>query len=359
MGGRGRVATNRSIFAGLQSFVGLFARGAPHGAGSSVIALLSLGLLVAPASAQEPVRIGIGFGLAFLPAYICEDLKLVEKYGRQAHLDLKASYQRFLGARPMQAAVGANAIDVAPFGIAPFLSAWEKAKDTPQQILAVSGLTTLSPVLLTNRPEVRTLADFRTSDRIAIPSASAPQLYLLQMQSEKVFGQYDKLRNQIVVLPHPDAVADLLSGNGRVAGYFSSAPFTEFALADGRVHKVLSASDVIDGKTSFLMLGATKAYVTAHPKAPEAVAKAMDEAARLIHDDPHRAAEIFLSHEPLRTLDTAALAVILADIKDEFGSTVHGVAAFAEFMNRHGELKEPPQSWKEIVVPALLDAPNS
>src|SRR5580658_7298827 len=44
--------------------------------------------LVAPAMAEE-VRIGIGFGLAFLPTYICEDAKLVEKYGKEAHLDLK------------------------------------------------------------------------------------------------------------------------------------------------------------------------------------------------------------------------------------------------------------------------------
>lgn len=318
-----------------------------------------LALCAAPASAEEPVRIGLGFGLAFLPAYICEDLKLVEKYGRQAHLDLKASYQRFFGARPLQAAIGTEVIDIAPFGIAPLLANWQKTKDTPQQILAVSGLTTLPPVLLANRPEVRTLADFRSSDRIAIPSASAPQLYLLQMQSEKVFGQYDKLRSQIVVRSHPDAVADLLAEKGPIAGYFSSAPFTELALADGRVHKVLSAADVIEGKTSFLILGATKAYVAAHPKTPEAIAKAMDEAARLIHDDPHRAAEIFLAHEPSRTLDAGMLAAILSDIKDEFGSPVHGVAAFADFMNRHGELKEPPQSWKEIVAPALLDAPNT
>jgi NitT/TauT family transport system substrate-binding protein len=307
-------------------------------------ALLSLLLLISPALAEEPVRIGLGFELAFLPVYICEDLKLVEKYGKTAHLALQLSYQRFLGAGPLQEALGTDAIDMAPFGTAPLLAAWEKAKNTPRQIFAVSGLTTLPPVLLTNRAEVHTLADFRSADRIAVPSASAPQLYLLQMQSEKVFGQYDKLRGQIVVLSHPDAVADLLAAKDSVAGYFSSAPFTEIALADGRVHKVLSAADVIDGKASFLAIGATKAYIAAHPKVPETVAKAMDEAARIIHDDPRRAAEIYLAHEPSKTFDAAAIAAVLGDIKDEFGSAVHGIAAFADFMGRHGELKSPPQS---------------
>ena len=322
-------------------------------------ALCALSALTIPASAEEAVRIGIGFGLAFLPAYICDDLKLIEKYGKDAHLDLKASYQRFMGAGPLQEAIGAGTIDMGPFGAAPLLAAWEKAKDTPRQILAVSGITTLPPVLLTNRANVRTLADFRPGDRIAIPAPKAPQFYLLQMQAEKVFGQYDRLRKQIVILPNPDAVTTLVAGTGPVSGYFSSAPFTEIALADGRIHKVLSAADVIDGKASFLIMGATRAYVAAHPGVAEAVAKAMDEAARMIHDDPHHAAEIYLVHEPFKTLDVAAVAAIIEGIKDEFGSPVHGVQAFADFMGRHGELKTPPQSWKEIVAPALLNSPST
>jgi len=323
----------------------------------SVLAVLWL--LSGQAAAQEPVRIGIGSGLAFLPAYICDDLDLIEKYGKQAHLDLKANFPRFTGAGPLQEALAAGTIDIAPFGTVPLLSEWERTSGSPRQLLAVSGMTTLPPVLLTNRANVRTLADFGKGDRIAIPAATAPQLYLLQMQSEKLFGKYDRLRDQIVVLPHPQAAGALIAGGGALAGYFSSAPFTEIALADARVHKVLSGTDVIGGKASFLILAAPKAYVMTHPGVVEAVGKAMDEAARLIHDDPHRAAEVFLVHEPSKMLDVTAVAAIIDDIKDEFGSPVHGVQAFADFIGRHGGLKAPPKSWKEIVAPALLDSPSS
>jgi NitT/TauT family transport system substrate-binding protein len=319
------------------------------------LAALWLALAVAaPAWAEEPVRIGLGFGLAFLPIYVCEDLKLVEKHGKESHLDLRVSYQRFLGPGPLQEALADGTIDMAPFGAAPLLTAWEKAKDTPRQIFAVSGLTTLPPVLLANRADIRSLADFRATDRIAVPASSAPQLFLLQMQSEKVFGQYDKLRNQIVVLSHADAVSDLTGAKGSVA-----APYAEIALADGRVHKVLSAPDVIDGKVSFLILGASKGYIATHPKVPEAVAKAIDEAARIIRDNPRRAAEIYLVHEPSRTLDAAALAGVLSGVREEFGSAVRGIGAFADFMGRHGTLKSPPANWKEIVAPALLGSPSS
>ena len=95
------------------------------------------------APAPEQIKIGIGYGLAFLPFYICEDLKLVEKYAKADHLDIKASYTRFLGSGPVQDALGSGAIDMGPFGTAPFLAAWEQQKDSPQQAVIVSGITTM------------------------------------------------------------------------------------------------------------------------------------------------------------------------------------------------------------------------
>ena len=46
-------------------------------------------------------------------------------------------------------------------------------------------------------------------------------------------------------------------------------------------------------------------------------------------------------------------------VDEEFGSPVHGIEAFAAFMGRHGELKAPPQSWKDIVAPALANSPST
>ena len=107
------------------------------------------------------------------------------------------------------------------------------------------------------------------------------------------------------------------------------------------------------------MLGATRAYIEAHPQVPEAIDRAIDEAARVIHDDPRRAAQIYLTHEPSMTLGAAATEAVLRDIKDEFGSAVYGVQTFADFMSRHGELKTPPASWKDIVAPALQSSPST
>jgi NitT/TauT family transport system substrate-binding protein len=313
----------------------------------------------APAFAQDQVKIGIGFGLAFLPVFICQDLKLVEKHAKELHLDVKASYQRFLGAGPMRDAIASGAIDMAPYGTAPLLAAWEYAKDTPQQILAVSGITTMPLTLVSNRPNVATIADFQPTDRIAMPSLTAPQMYLLEMQSEKTFKPYDKLRDQVVAMPPPEAVIAMIEGSGLVTAYFASPPYTQLVLRDAKVHRVLGSADVVGGKASFLIMGATRANIEAHPQMPEAIGKAMEDAARIIRADPVRAARIYLTHEPSVSLSGPLIEAVLGEIKDEFGSAVYGVQAFADFMGRHGELKAPPKSWKDIVAPALLNSPST
>jgi NitT/TauT family transport system substrate-binding protein len=315
--------------------------------------------IAAPSFAAEPINVGIGSGLAFLPLYICQDLKLVEKHAKELHLDVKANYQRFLGAGPIQAAIASGEIDMGPYGTAPLLAAWEKTKGTPEQILAVSGISTMPLTLLTDRPNKQTIADLNPTDRIAMPSLTAPQMYLLQMQSEKTLGRFDRLSNQVVEQIPANSAAAMIAGNGVVTAFFSSPPFTQLALSGPNVHKLLSSTDVLNGKVTFLIMGATRRYVDAHPQMPEAVGKAIDEAAKLIHSDPRRAAQIYLTHEPSRTLGAADVEAILREIKDEFGSPVFGVQAFADFMGRHGELKSPPQSWKEIVVPALLNSPST
>jgi NitT/TauT family transport system substrate-binding protein len=326
---------------------------------SFAAAFIALCAATTLALAQEQVKIGIGFGMAFLPIYICEDLKLVEKHAKEQHLDVKATYQRFLGAGPLQEAIASGAIDMGPFGTAPLLAAWGEAKDKPQQILAVSGITTMPLVLLSNQPKVRTIVDFKSTDRIAMPSLTAPQMYVLEMQSAKVFGEYDRLSGQVVALSPADAIGALVAGSGPVTAYFSSPPFTQLALEDAGIHAVLSSSDVMNGKASFLIMGASRRYIEAHRQIPQVVDQAMEDAARIIHDDPRRATQIYLTHEPSKAFDAAAIEAVLKEIKDEFGSAVYGVQVFADFMARHGELRTPPGSWKDIVAPALLNSSSS
>ena len=323
------------------------------------IAAAALWTAITPAFAQDQVRIGLGYGFAFLPLYVCEELKLVEKQAKAAHLDVAAKFQHFANGGELHTALAAGQIDVAPFGTAPLLAGAVQAKESSRQILAVSGITSLPLTLLSNQADERSIADLKASDRIAVPTLTSPQMYLLQMQSEKTFGKFDRLRNQIVMLSHPQAIAALADNDGQATAYFSSPPFTQIALRAANVHAILSSSDVMDGKSSFLILGALRSYVSAQPQVAELVTKAIDEAARLIRDDPKRATQIYLSREPSAALNSAAVEAIIRETKDEFGSPVYGVQATADFMVRSGELKGSLRSWKDIAAGALLSSPST
>ena len=80
---------------------------------------------------------------------------------------------------------------------------------------------------------------------------------------------------------------------------------------------------------------------------------------RYVFGEFKSAAAIYLAHEPSKTLDARAPVAVVSDTKEAVGSTLQGVAAFAEFMGRFGELKTPPRSWKDILATALLYAPNT
>ena len=326
----------------------------------TVIAALwtAVATAASPALAQEQIRIWLGYGFAFLPLYLCEDLKLVEKQAKAAHIDVTAKFQHIANGGELHAALIAGQIDMAPFGTAPLL-AGALADKQGRQIIAVSGITSLPLTLLSNQADERSIADLKASDRIAVPTMTSPQMYLLQMQSEQTFGKFDQFRNQIVTLSHPQAIAVLAENTGQATAYFSSPPFTQIALRAANVHAMLSSADVMNGKSSFLMLGAQRSYVTAQPQLAEIVAKAIDEAARIIRDDPRRAAQIYLTHEPSTALNGAAVEAIIRDTKDEFGSAVYGVQATADFMVRIGEVKTPLRSWKEIAAPALFNTPST
>jgi NitT/TauT family transport system substrate-binding protein len=325
-----------------------------------LLLVLIFAMASTPVFARQDVRIGIGYGIAFLPIYLCQELNLVEKHARAAGLDVNASYPRFSGSGPMQEAILSRAIDIGPYGVAPFLIAREKALGTPQQAFAISGMTSLPLVLVTNRPDVRSIKDLTPSDRISVPSSASPQIYLLKMESEKVFGagQQDKLVTQVVVLPHYESINDLLSGSSEVTAYFSSAPFTQVALKNRKIHTVLTSVDVM-GQSSFLILGATKRYVEANPQIPDVIANAVQEAAEIIKSDPRKAAEIYLKYEPSKTLDVAMITAVLRELQDDFGKSVYGVQAYADFMGALGQLKNPLTSWKEVVTPSIAKTPSS
>ncbi|SED28248.1 NitT/TauT family transport system substrate-binding protein [Rhizobiales bacterium GAS191] len=305
--------------------------------------------------AQTEVKIGIGFGVGFLPMFILDRDKLVEKHAKEAGLDVKASYQRFSGSSAMQDAILSGSVDMGVYGVPAMLIAWDKARNTPQQIFGIAGVNSTRLILITNRPEARRLTDLGPQDKIAMPALVSPQMYALEMLAEKQFGigEQDRLKPQVVALPHPEALNAILTGATEVKAYFSSPPFTQIAIASGKTHAIASSADAFGGRSSFLVLGATRRYLDANPKLAQIMVDAIAEATSIIRSDPRRAAEIYLIVEPSKAMDATAVEAMLKAMPEDFGVEVHGLKALADFMGRIKALKSVPASFKDVFLPPI------
>src|SRR6202790_789017 len=86
---------------------------------------------IAHAESNE-LRISKGFGIHFLPLYIMEKLKLVEKHAAAAGFgDVKVSYQVIDGGNVINDAMLAGALDIATGGVPGFLTLWDKSRRLP------------------------------------------------------------------------------------------------------------------------------------------------------------------------------------------------------------------------------------
>ena len=314
---------------------------------------LALCATAAPALAQQQVKIGIGFGLAFLPIYICEDLKLIEKHAREAHLDVKASFPRFMGPGPLRDAIASGEIELAPFGTAPFLAAWEKGKRDAapdlcrfrHHVAAARAAEQSAGRALDRRSQIH--RSHRGADAVFAADVSAAAAIGKDIRPIRPAAK------QVVALSHADAMSALIEGASQgaehVTAYFSSPPFTELAFRDANLHPILHfvRSDERQGFVSGL--GRDQGlHRGAARNCPRRSTRRSTKRRRIIRDDPRRAAQIYLTHEPSKTLDAARCEALAA--RDQGRIRQRGLWRPGRLpISSAGTVssRSPPRSWKD------------
>ena len=214
-----------------------------------------LGLL-APAMAQVPeIRLAKQFSMGYLQLNVMEHQKLIEKHANLLGIpDVKVSWLVFNGPAAVNDALLSGTIDIASGGVPGLLVLWAKTKGTPQEVRGVSALSS-QPFLLNSRnPDLKTIKDFKASDRIAVPAVKVSvQAIMLQMAAAKAFGEkeFAKLDVQTVSMSPPDATIALLGGKSEVNAAFSVPPFQYQQLEQAGIHTVVNSFDVMGGSHSF------------------------------------------------------------------------------------------------------------
>lgn len=326
--------------------------------GAAVAVAAGLALLGTGSARAEvgELRLARQYGISHLQMALLEELKLVEKQAEKAGLaGLKVSWRRFSDGPGMNEALLSGNLDIANGGLTALIVLFDKSRGA---YTGLAPLSSMPAILMTRRPDIRSVRDFKDDDRIALVSRVSMQAILLRMFAAEAFGKEGatKLDALTVPMPHPDAMANLLTGKTEITAHFTAAPYYQQEQAAG-LHRALSSYDVLGGPATYSVTWASKKFMADNPKTTAAVMAAIEEATQLIKDDPKRAAEAYIKAEN-SSLSPALIEGMIRDPENVFTTTPQQVMKFVDFMAASGTIRQKAGGWQEL-FPLVQGRPGS
>lgn len=315
------------------------------------------------AAAQERAELNLSRqpGLVYLPNLVMEDRKLVEKHAEKLGLkDLKVNYLTFTSGGISTDTLLAGQVDIVTSGYSNMLLIWSK---TAGGVKAIAGVAGAPMFLLTRNPDIKSLKDFKQTDRIAVPTLKqSMQATILGIALDKEFGpggfaKYDDIQVQ---LGHPEATQAMLNKSHEINSHFSIPPFSDRAMAsaDPKVFVITDSMQILGGPAHIVSAYATAKFMDANPIKAKAFLAALDEAQEIIEKDLPGAIQSYLNSTKEKT--PAGELVRIAKLPGSiFASTPSRTMIYADQMVKTGILKTKPANWKDYHFPLIHDRAGS
>jgi NitT/TauT family transport system substrate-binding protein len=327
---------------------------------ATVALALAMGSRPAPAATNE-LRIARSYDIHYLPLYLMQSMKLVEKHAAAAGLaGVRASYRRVRNAG-VEDAVLSGALDIGTDNAPGFLVLWDRTKGVPDKEMRGLAAIASGPLwLMTRNPDIRTLADIRGSDRIAIQGKRWSHVaVVLRMMAAHAFGkeEHARLDPLTVDVPNADAVAAMRLGRTEINLHFAPPPYAHAEADMAGVHRVIKSSDVF-GRLTATMAYCTKRFHDANPILVKAFIAALDEATKFVAGHRREAARVYNDFALIKAKE-ADLLRMLADPDMDYTIAPEGIMKYAEFMHGTGMIRHKPASWKELFYSDDLVRPGN
>jgi NitT/TauT family transport system substrate-binding protein len=302
-------------------------------------------------------------GLPYLPMMVMDTLKLVEKHAARLGLaSLKPDYKILGGTQSLIDALLSRQMDFGVTGVPGLATLWDKTSGTPNEIRALSAVQSMPFLLVTNRPTIKTLADFTDQDKIALPAVKvSSQAICLQMAAAKLWGddQYARLDAFTISRSHPDAAASVMSKATEINSHYSVAPYYYYELATAGIHNVLRSYDTLGGPGTNGVMLMTKKFRDANPKVTQAVYAALSEAHDFINKNPGEAAQIYIKTTNEKRSSQEEMIKFISDPDNIWTTMPQQTMTFANFMHKVGTMKREPASWKDLYMPECHELAGS
>lgn len=274
-------------------------------------------------NAKKKITIAYQQGIGYAPIHIMEAQKLIE-----ANYDgeVEVTFQLLAsGAAINEGIIGGN-IDIGCMGTAPAISG--VVAGIPYKCIA--NLTSQPNGLMTNKDNIRSLADITPEDKIALINTGSIQHIYLAMAAEKVLGDAHALDNNIQPMQHAEGMAALESGT--VALHLTSSPFLGQERANENYYEIEDVVNVCPvGNTFLVAMASTK--LAEDTALFEAVQKAFTQASDLINTDKDAVADIEVNY---LSMDRETIMGYLTSPDSTYDSKLKGVGTIVDFMYRAG-----------------------
>jgi NitT/TauT family transport system substrate-binding protein len=327
----------------------------------ALIAIAAATLFAGVASAQE-VRIARQFSMGYLQFNVMEHEKLLEKHAAALGLkDVKIAWSIFNGPDAMNNALISDSVDIVAGGVPGLVTLWARTKGTANEVKGISALSS-QPFLMNTREErIKSIADLKDSDRIAVPAVKVSvQAVALQMAAAKLFGQtnYGKLDPLTVSMSPPDATIALLSGSGEINCVFSVPPFQQQQLDKPGVGTVLNSFDIMDGPHTFTVAWTSARFRDKNPVLYKALIAALKEATDIVDKNRQKAAGYWIEDVKSK-LPLDKVTAVISGAQVRWTMAPENTMKFANFMASVGSIKQAPQSWKDMFFPEVHELSGS
>ena len=128
------------------------------------------------------------YGIVYLLLNVARDQQLIEKHGKADGVDISVEWAKLSGGSAVNDALLSGAVDIAGAGVGPLLTIWDRTRGK-QNVKGVASLGNFPYYLVTNNPNVKSIADFTERDRIALPAVGVSvQSRVLQLASAKLWA---------------------------------------------------------------------------------------------------------------------------------------------------------------------------
>lgn len=219
------------------------------------------------------------FGIAYAPLNLMQEMGWLE----EKLPGITIEWKKFGGPTAIREAMLSGEVDFGFMGVSPVLIGITNGMDWKY----ATGISMNQVALVTDKPELKSLADFTKQDKIVVLSPGCTQHILLCMLAREQLGDPMAMDAQIVSMSHPDGMNALMSET-EVSAHFVTPPYLQEELKQG-MHIIADGEELVGGQFTFISGVAMTKFHDEYPELYDTFIETLNESIDYINNNMEEA----------------------------------------------------------------------